>query len=134
MLSVTRQGYVKYKESLDKPDKHTDVLAKIEEILEEDEFNDKYGRQRLYEALRNKGATISQSTVYRICKKHGLLQKENKPKGLTITKQSRDDYKSDDLLDGDFTADEPGHKFVTDITQVPTADGILYISALFDCF
>jgi len=117
---------------LEKEDKHADLLAKINEIIKEDEFNDKYGRQRVYEALVHKGVKTSQSTVYRVMKKHGLLQKVNKPKGLT--KQDKDAYKSDDLLQGDFTADAPNEKYVTDITQLPTADGTLYISALFDCF
>jgi len=132
VLGVTRQGYDRYKKSLNKEDKHALLLATIKEILEEDEFNDKYGRRRIYDALVLRGFKTSERTVYRVCMQHGILKKRKKPKGLT--KQSHEDYKSDDLLKGDFTADKPGIKFVTDITQLPTADGTLYISALFDCF
>jgi len=132
VLDVTRQGYDKYKKSLEKECKHAALLAAIKEIIEEDEFNDKYGRRRLYDALVLRGFKTSESTVNRICTRHGILKKKKKPKGLT--KQSREDYKSDNLLKGDFTAKQPGIKFVTDITQLPTADGTLYISALFDCF
>ena len=132
VLGVTRQGYANYKKSLNKEDKHTILLAEIKVIIEEDEFNNTYGRRRLHEALVLRGFTESESTINRLCNKHGILKKKKKTKGLT--KQSRDDYKSDDLLRGDFKADEPGRKFVTDITQLPTADGTLYISALFDCF
>jgi putative transposase len=132
LLGVTRQGYDKYKKSLEKEDKHAELLAQIEAIIEEDEFNDKYGRRRLCEALKYRGIEVSESTVYRVCKKHNLLQKANKPKGLT--KQEKEAYKSDDLLKGDFEADEPGIKYVTDITQIQAKDGTVYISALFDCY
>ena len=132
LLDVTRQGYNKYKKSMNKEDKHAELLAQIQAIREEDEYNDKYGRRRLYEALKYRGMDVSESTVYRVCKKHNILQKANKPKGLT--KQDKEAYKSDDLLQGDFEVDEPGVKYVTDITQIQAKDGIVYISALFDCF
>ena len=132
ILDVTRQGYDKYQKSLSKEDKHAELLAQIKAIIEEDEFNDKYGRRRLYESLKHRGIEVSESTVYRVCKKHNLLQKANKPKGLT--KQEKAAYKSEDLLKGDFEAKEPGIKYVTDITQVKAEDGTVYISALFDCY
>ena len=132
VLNVSRQGYDKYKKGLLKEDKHVPLLAEIKAILEEDEFNDKYGRQRLYEALRNRGFDTSVSTVYRVCNKHGILPRTKHPYGLT--KQDKNATKSDDLLLGDFNAPEPEKIFVTDITQLPTNDGTLYISALFDCF
>ena len=59
--------------------------------------------------------------VYRVCKKHNILQKANKPKDLT--KQDKQAHKSDDLLQGDFEVDEPGVKYVTDITQIQAKDG-----------
>lgn len=132
VLGVSRQGYVKYKKSLTKPDKDAELLDKIKALIATDEFNDRYGRRRLYEALISEGVDVSEPKVYRLCKKHGLLQKKNKPKGLT--KQEKAAYKNDNLLKGDFTSETPNTKCVTDLTQLPTADGTLYISAIFDCF
>jgi transposase InsO family protein len=37
-------------------------------------------------------------------------------------------------LKRDFGAEEPDKKWVTDITQLPTGDGKLYLSGIFDCF
>jgi len=132
ILDVSRQGYHKHIKNLDKPDKHADLLAAIRRIRNEDEFNDTYGRPRLLDALRLRGWVISESTLYRVLVKYGLLCKANKPKGLT--KQDKEAYKNDDLLKKDFDADEPDKKFIGDITQLPTADGTLYISLTFDCF
>ena len=132
VLGVSRQGYYKYVESLNKPPKHAELLAAIRAIIEEDEFNDKYGRERIYDTLVLRGWDISPSTVYRVCRDNGILNKPNKPKGLT--KQEKEAYKNDDLLKGNFLADGPNQKLISDITQLPTKDGTLYISLVFDCF
>ena len=55
----------------------------IKAIIKEDEFNDKYGRERLDPTLLLKGVKISPSKVYRVCNKYGILKKKRKPKGLT---------------------------------------------------
>lgn len=107
-------------------------MAEIRAIKEEDEFNDTYGRPRLLDALILRGFEISESTLYRVLSKHGLLSKTNKPKGLT--KQDKEAYKNDDLLKKDFSSNEPDKKLIGDITQLPTANGALYIGLTFDCF
>jgi transposase InsO family protein len=132
VLNVSRQGYNRHQQSLKKPPKHAALLAEILAIIEEDEFNDCYGKERIYDALVLRGWNISPSTVYRVCRGNGLLAKKNKPKGLT--KADKEAQKSDNLLKQDFEADAPNEKLVSDITQLPTADGTLYISGVFDCF
>ncbi|MHA3024339.1 DDE-type integrase/transposase/recombinase [Mycobacterium sp. BMJ-28] len=39
-----------------------------------------------------------------------------------------------DLLDRDFTATAPNHKWVTDFTYVPTWSGLVYVALVIDCF
>lgn len=132
LFDVTRQGYYEYLKSLDKPCKHAPLLAMIEAIINEDEFNDEYGRRRIASALALKGVGVSESTVYRVCSKFGILQKKRKPKGLTkADKAARRDA---GLLNGNFVSDEPNKKLIGDITQLPTADGTLYIAGVYDCF
>ena len=92
ILGVSRQGYHKHIKNLDKPDKHADLLAAIQAIRAEDEFNDKYGRSRMLDELLLRGWNISESTLYRVLVKFGLLCKANKPKGLT--KQDKEAYKT----------------------------------------
>jgi hypothetical protein len=121
-LDVSRQGYERYKKTLIKPPKHAALLAVIKAIMEEDEFNDSYGRQRLCDELALRNWKISPSTLGRICNKYGILKKKKKTKGLT--QADKDAYKNDDKLQGDFESDEPGKKLVGDITQLPCADGL----------
>ena len=140
-LSVTAQGYYNYLKQLDKPYKYAVLLAEIIKIINVDECNDTYGFLRMYQALIYKQSISggdfpnipSERTVYRIMKENGLIhQVKHKPNG--ITKADKMAQKSDDLIKRDFTADEPLKKAVTDMTEIPTADGKLYVSAIFDCF
>jgi len=139
VLKVTRQGFYSYLESLSKPYKYETLVALMKEIIAEDECNDTYGSKRMREALLLRQETDpnlivpSQPTIARIMRANGLLHKQQrKPNGLT--KADKEAQKSDNLLNGDFQADEPQIKCVTDITEVPTADGKLYIAGIEDCF
>ena len=139
MLKVTRQGFYSYLESLLKPYKYEALVALMKEIIAEDECNDTYGSKRMREALLLKQETNpdllvpSQPTIARIMRLNGLIHKQKrKPNGLT--EADKEAQKSDDLIHRDFQADEPLIKCVTDITEVPTSDGKLYIAGIEDCF
>ena len=109
-------------------------------IHEEDQYNDCYGRERMYLALQQRktaGKTDidipCEATVRKVMVQIGLIHKpRRKPNG--ITKADRLAQKSDDLLRRDFYADRPLKKAVTDISEVKAKDGKLYVSAIFDCF
>ena len=107
------------------------------EIRKEDVCNDKYGRIRMYQALRLKqpdGVHIpSERTVYRVMKEMGFIHRPNrKPNG--ITKSDKNVRKSDDLIKRDFSAEKPLEKCITDMTEIKAADGKLYVSAIVDCY
>ena len=50
-LKVTRQGFHEYLKNRNKPWKHEELVAKMMEILSEDECNDTYGMERMHKAL-----------------------------------------------------------------------------------
>lgn len=135
VLKVTRQGYGKWRKAQSKPYKHEALLAQIREVLEEDDENgENYGVVRIYLALRNnKGYTGSYSTVCRVCRKNGITRgKKRKPNG--ITEEDKKAQKSENILQQDFSAEKPNEKWLSDITEVPCADGKLYVSPVFDCY
>lgn len=109
-------------------------------IHNEDEYNDCYGRERMYLALKQKKASgkididiPSEATVRKVMEIIGLIHKpRRKPNG--ITKADREARKSDDLLKRDFNADKPLEKAVTDISELKAKDGKVYVSCIFDCF
>lgn len=135
-LGVTRQGFYWYLKHRDDPWKYEGIAEKMRGIVGEDECNDTYGRCRMYQALKLKfpdEKIPSERTVYRIMEEIGLSHKpKRKPNG--ITKTERNARKAEDLLKRDFRSAKPLEKCVTDITEIPAADGKLYVSAIFDYY
>ena len=137
VLEVTRQGFYDYLKNRDKPWKYEALAAEMMDIIDEDECNDTYGRERMHKALLLKhpdGEGVpSESTVYRVMHEIGISHRpRRKPNG--ITKADREAMKSDDLMKREFKADKPCEKCVTDITEIKGKDGKLYTSVIFDCF
>ena len=84
-------------------------------------------------ALEQRGVHASRSTVRRTMKKGGLLKPPTRrPNGLT--KADAAAQKAENLIRRNFTAAAPNQKWLTDITQIPCADGKLYIAAVLDCY
>lgn len=137
LMEVSRQGFYDYLHTKDKPYKYASLVKAIREIIEEDEYNDTYGRIRMYQALKlkqPKGVKIPcRATVRKVMKENHLtVPTRRKPNG--ITKADREAQKSDNKIKRDFTADKPFVKGVTDITEIPAKNGKLYVSAIFDCY
>ena len=133
VLNVTVQGYAKYLKNKAKPYKYAQLLADMRAIIDEDTYNSTYGKQRMYEKLQlDYECPYCYNTVAKVMRENGLLQKENKPKGLT--KSDKEAQKADNLLNQDFTAEKPCEKTVSDITEFAARDGKLYVSGVFDCF
>ena len=137
MLHVSRQAFHNYLKTKDQLWKYQPLADAMQNICDEDECNDTYGRIRMHQALKLKqpeGVHIpSERTVYRVMDQIGLNHKpKRKPNG--ITKADKEARKSDDLLKRDFTATRPLEKCVTDMTEIKASDGKLYVSAIFDCY
>ena len=139
-FEVSRQAFYDYLERKDKPWKYQPLADEMMRIHNEDEYNDCYGRERMYLALLQKRASgktnieiPSEGTVRKVMEQIGLIHKpRRKPNG--ITKADRKARKSDDLLKRDFHADKPLEKAVTDISELKAKDGKVYVSCIFDCY
>jgi transposase InsO family protein len=136
VLGVTKQGYYQWKRSRNKPYKYADLLAMIITVLNEDPENKgSYGARRVLLRLQQTDHRYSgsYSSIYRVMKEHGLLQKKKRAPN-SLTEEDYKAQKSENLIKQDFTAATPNTKWLTDITEIPTADGKLYISPVLDCF
>ena len=139
-LEVSRQAFYDYLDRRDNPWKYKLLADEMLKIHNEDEYNDCYGRERMYMALMQKkeAGEISidipcEGTVRKVMDGIGLIHKPRR-KTNGITKSDREAHKSDDLLKRDFSAEKPLEKAVTDISEVKGKDGKVYVSAIFDCF
>ena len=128
---VSRSGYYGYINRMDQP-AHDAALAEI--IREQQEKCDKtYGYRRMWIWLKNaKNIRKNPKTILWIMKKYELQAEiRRRRKWRQMGEQL---HKYENLLNREFQADRPNHKWVTDITYIHTGQGVLYLSAIQDLF
>ena len=131
VLQVSEAGYYKWLKRQSIPYKYSELLAKIRQIRAD---NPDYGAYRIYLDLQLfHGFTGSYYLILKLCRMHHLmLKKKHHAKG--ITKADPAAQASENLIQQDFSSSSPNQKWLGDITEIPTADGKLYVAAVLDCF
>ena len=130
-FGVSRSGYYDYVKRLDQP-AHDAALAKI--IRKQQETCDKtYGYRRMWKWLKRvRKIHRNPKTILRIMKKYDLLSEIRRQRKWR--QMSTQLHKYDNLLNREFHADQPNHKWVTDISYIRTRQGVLYLSIIRDLF
>ena len=99
-------------------------------------YNDNYGiygSPRVYRELKDQGLACSENRVARLMRLCGLRAKQTERYKIT-TKRNKAHPVAPNLLKRDFTADRPDHKWLADITYIPTWEGWLYLAAILDLY
>ena len=131
-LGVSESGYYRYLVNKDKPSKDEVLSVVINELMEENPFNDNYGVPRVQTALEQRGIKAGKRRITRIMRENGWLHtKKRRPHGLT--KADPEAMITENLIKQDFSSEEPYTKLLTDITQTQCKDGKLYISPILVC-
>ena len=92
-----------------------------------------HGSPRLHADLREAGWQISEKTVAESMRRQGLVARVIKRRS-GLTRQDKTAPKFPDLVRRDFTAPAPNCKWVGDITEIPTAEGKLYLATVIDLY
>ena len=131
ILKIAKSSYYYQATVLKQPDKYSNVREKIKEL-----FNDNrrcYGYRRIHQELKKLGVTISEKIVLSIMKSENLS---------VMSKHQRkySSYKGEitpevaNIIDRNFHAEKPNHKWLTDITEFAIPAGKIYLSPVVDCF
>lgn len=130
-FGVSRSGYYDYVKRLDQP-AHDAALAEI--IRKQQEKCDKtYGYRRMWKWLKKvRKIHRNPKTILRIMKKYDLLSEIRRRRRWR--QMSAQTHKYDNLLNREFHADQPNHKWVTDISYIRIRQGVLYLSIIRDLF
>jgi transposase InsO family protein len=92
-----------------------------------------YGSPRMHEELVARGRRVCQNTVARVMKEHGLRSTTaRKFRPTTDSKHSRP--VAENVLNQEFTREQPNQVWVTDITYVATREGWLYLVCVLDLY
>lgn len=131
---VSRSGYHNWKtRPVSDQAKRREVLAALVQYSF-DESDETYGYRRVHADLTRWGYTVDDETVRGIMRELGLVPCQPRPWRPVTTIPGTDLGGTPDLIERDFTADEPGLKLVGDITYIPTWEGWLYLATVLDCF
>lgn len=127
---VSRSGYYRWLSQKNKRDKDT-LLA--ESIAECQQIRGKIHGYRYIQLWleKTKGIYRNPKTVLRIMRKYGLLSEVRRRRWQSCG-QSIHRYAN--ILNRNFTAEQPNRKWVTDISYIPTEQGFLYLSIIRDLF
>jgi len=130
-FEVSRSGYYEFIKRMDRPDKDDVIAELISECQKRARGTYGYRRVKLW-LLRQKGRRINHKAILRIMNKYGLLSQIRRRK--KYRKYGQQLHRYENILNRDFKADKPNQKWVTDISYIHTALGLLYLSMIKDLF
>ncbi|MDP4099397.1 IS3 family transposase [Paenibacillus sp. P96] len=130
LADIPRSTYYYWVNTLNMPDKDSELKDMIQAIYEE--HQGRYGYRRIQDELVNRGHRVNHKKVQRLMKVLGL-------KSLVRMKKYRS-YKGSigkvapNILERNFHAEKPNEKWVTDITEFKLFGEKLYLSPMLDLY
>jgi len=92
----------------------------------------RYGSPRIHAELVDQGWQVGVNRVARLMSLHGIQGRSGRLRRHNLTRQAKVAPDIPDLLERDFTADQPDTKWTTDISYVPTTQGWCYLAVIVD--
>ena len=129
-FGVSRSGYYDFVRRLSDPEKDASLAEEIRQ--QQKQCHGTYGYRRMQLALAAKGIHHNPKTVLRVMKKYDLLAEIRRRRKWSNLGQQAHRYEN--LLNRQFQADRPNHKWVTDISYIHTKQGVLYLSMIRDLY
>jgi len=129
LLEVSKSGYYSWVGRMDQEEKDQ-WLADLITLCQEKSKNT-YGYRRVKEWLwRKYGLRVNHKAVLRVMGKYNLLSEIRRHRRYKRHSQALHRYPN--LFNRNFAATNPNQKWVTDISYVPTRQGMLYLSVIKD--
>ena len=129
LFEVSRSGYYAWRKRQDKPSKDqwlVDLIAEGQRIS-----NQTYGYRRMHRWLNTvKGKHVNLKAVLRVMRKYNLLSRVRRRRPYMHYQRALHKYPN--LLNRQFNQPQPNRFWVTDITYIPTACGMVYMCAVVD--
>jgi len=133
VLEVSKSGYYAWKKR-PKSQRRIDNEALLIEIRRVFVDNDSdFGSPRIWDDLKKANIPCSENRVARLMRAAGLVAIQRRK--FKATTNSKHNWPvAPNLLERNFSADEPNKIWVTDITYIWTWEGWLYLSFVLDLF
>ena len=129
-FEVSRSGYYAYVKRQDRPCNEKDLAALIQRCQQESHGT--YGYRRVGIWLERRDIRKNHKAILRIMNKYGLLAQIRRRRKYRQMGEQLHRYPN--IFNRDFAASRPNQKWVTDISQIQTSQGCLYLSMIRDLF
>lgn len=133
VLSVSRSGYYDWRgrAESDHAKQDRELLDVITELFNQE--RKKYGSPRIRKRLEELGRRHSGKRIARLMAQNGLFARKKKRRIIT-TQANPTHPHAPNLLNREFSAEQPNRKWVSDITQIPTQEGDVYLATTMDLY
>lgn len=134
VLEVSRSGFYAWRvrpESA-RSQRHQELVAEMEEIHADRDLKN-YGSPRMRDELVSRGHTVSENTVARLMRAHGLRAAVSRK--FRVTTDSKHSLPvAENVLDREFAQESADRVWVSDITYIWTREGWLYLACVLDAY
>lgn len=133
-FDVSRGGYYDWLNR--EPSRRSQETRKILTLMKQShtECQGMCGLDKMLGDIRDEFPKCSRNRAYKLQKAHGLYSVRKKPFKICTTDSNHDLPIAENLLNRNFNVLEPGTVWVTDITQLNTLEGPLYLSTVKDIY
>lgn len=134
VLEVARSGFYAWRRRV--PSRRCERRERLIKAMREihaQRHQGSYGSPRMHRELKFQGHAVSENTVARLMKEHGLRARTAR-KFRPTTDSNHALAVAQNVLDRQFQANRPNEKWVSDITYVWTDEGWLYLAAVEDLY
>lgn len=129
-MEVARSGYYKYLNQAIKEEEIRIVVA-MKAIAKK--FRYSYGKRRLSKALKKIGFDKGIHATKTLMRKHGIESKQRK-KRCNYNYIKRQEVYGENILNRQFMVDQPNKVWCSDITEIATQEGTLYLAGMLDLY
>ncbi len=134
VLMVSCSGYYRWLKKPNCPKHDQDAMYQgiIRDIFERS--GETYGSPRITEEMRSLGHMINKKRVERLMREMGLNARLPRQQSVRTTIRNDEDHAAENILNREFSAQNPNEKWVSDITYIRTDEGWLYLTVIIDLF
>jgi len=131
IAGLARSTFFYHQARLQTPDPHLGLKADITQLFEHNKG--RYGHRRVHVRLQKKGWRVARKTVLKLMNQLGLFCRVRRKRSYTSYRGQAGEV-APNLLERDFTAQEPNQRWVTDVTEFRVGERKVYLSPVMDLF
>ena len=129
-FEVSRSGYYDFVKRMDRPAFDAELASQITACQRS--VKSTYGYRKVQIWLERQGIYRNPKTVLRVMQKYNLLSEVRRRRKYYRMGQQLHRYPN--IFDQNFYAQRPNQKWLTDISYIHTAQGVLYLSMIRDLY